>query len=50
MSSPAVSVVVPYFDSEAYIEQCLESLHAQDAERSSYELLFIDNGSSDGSP
>ncbi len=50
MSSPAVSVVVPYFDSEAYIERCLESLHAQDIERSSYELLFIDNGSSDGSP
>lgn len=47
--SPAVSVVVPYFDSEAYLEQCLDSLHAQRGVEGGVELLFVDNGSSDRS-
>ena len=48
-ASPAISVVVPYFQSAAHIEACLHALQAQDAVRGGYELLFIDNGSQDGS-
>ena len=49
-SSPAISVVVPYYDSEKYIEHCLDSLHQQEGVEAGHEILFIDNGSSDGSP
>ncbi|MEM1248295.1 MAG: glycosyltransferase [Acidobacteriota bacterium] len=47
---PAISVVVPYYDSEKYIEHCLASLHEQRGVEGGFELLFVDNGSSDGSP
>ena len=46
---PVVSVVVPYFDSAEHIEACIESLLRQEDPGGDYELLFIDNGSSDGS-
>ena len=46
---PAVSVVVPFFDSEPYIAACLESLVGQEGVDDRYEILCVDNGSSDRS-
>ena len=46
-----ISVVVLTFNSAKTIERCLESLHASlDALNLKYEVLVVDNGSSDGTP
>jgi len=44
-----ISVIVPFFNEEKYIRQSIESLRNQDFERSRYELIFVDNNSTDGS-
>lgn len=46
---PAVSVLVPFHNSEKHIASCIEALLSQNSIGSPVELLFIDNGSSDGS-
>ena len=43
---PRISVVVPIYNVEAYLAECLDSLLAQDAD---FEALLIDDGSTDGS-
>ena len=47
--SPLVSVIVPFFDSERHIAECIDSLLAQREVAGPYEIIFIDNGSTDGS-
>ena len=47
---PAISVVVPYYDSERFIAGCIESLRAQNGVDGGHEIVFVDNGSRDGSP
>lgn len=47
---PFVSVIIPMFNEERYITQCLESLLRQDYLGDRYEILVIDGGSSDASP
>ncbi|MEZ5096242.1 MAG: glycosyltransferase [Nocardioides sp.] len=44
---PAVTVVVPFYNVEEYIAECLESLVGQSFE--DLELLLVDDGSPDGS-
>jgi glycosyltransferase involved in cell wall biosynthesis len=44
----AISIIVPIFDVEDFIEPCLESLVAQDFELP-HEVLLVDDGSPDGS-
>jgi glycosyltransferase involved in cell wall biosynthesis len=43
------SVIVPFLNEEKYIRRCIESLLDQDFDKGEYELIFIDNGSSDSS-
>jgi CDP-glycerol glycerophosphotransferase len=43
---PRVSVIVPMFNVEAYLEECLDSLLRQDAD---FEAILIDDGSTDAS-
>lgn len=45
---PLVSVVVPVYNTEKYISDCLESLLAQTEKN--IEILVVDDGSSDDSP
>lgn len=45
---PAVSIVVPFYDSERHIAACVESLLAQEA-AGRFEIILVDNGSTDGS-
>lgn len=47
MSVPLVSVVVPVYNVEAYLERCVRSVLAQTF--SDFELLLIDDGSTDAS-
>ena len=49
LAPPAVSIVVPFFDSERYLGACLESLLRQEGMAKPYEVLCVDNGSTDGS-
>jgi glycosyltransferase involved in cell wall biosynthesis len=44
-----VSVIVPFYNSEAYLERCVESLIAQNYPSACYEVLLIDNNSTDRS-
>ncbi len=44
---PRITVIVPVYNSERYIQKCLESLLVQASDK--FALLVIDDGSSDGS-
>ncbi len=46
---PLASVVVLGFNGLVYLEDCLSSVLDQDLPRDSYEVLYADNGSTDGS-
>ena len=46
--NPKVSVVVPVFDTEAYLDECLGSLVSQTLR--DIEIVCVDDGSRDGSP
>ena len=43
------SVIVPCFNSERYLRRCLEALFTQTFPRDRYEVVLIDNNSSDRS-
>ncbi len=45
---PLVSVIVPVYNVEEYLEGCLDSVRAQSHER--LEILLVDDGSTDTSP
>lgn len=47
MSSPSVSVIIPVYNVEKYLEKCVESVLNQDF--SDYEIILIDDGSVDNS-
>lgn len=44
------SIIVPFLNEEKYIGECAASLTAQDFPKDKYEIIFIDNGSTDNSP
>ena len=46
---PLVSVLVPVHNQERYLGRCLRSLLAQDMTREKYEIVVIDDGSTDRS-
>lgn len=45
---PFLSVIVPVYNTEAYISQCIESIRSQTW--IDLEIIIIDDGSTDGSP
>lgn len=45
---PAVSVIVPVYNTEKYLEECIRSLTEQTLP--DLELIFVDDGSTDASP
>jgi glycosyltransferase involved in cell wall biosynthesis len=47
--SPCVSVVVPFYNSERHIAACIESLVNQETVGGPFEIIIINNGSTDGS-
>ena len=48
MKKPLISVIVPMYNAEKYIEKCLESVMAQSFD--DYEVIVVDDGSKDLSP
>ncbi len=47
-STPDVSIIIPVFNKFALTQACLESIRREGA-TASYEIVVVDNGSSDGS-
>lgn len=45
--TPAISVIMPVYNVEAYVGECLDSVLGQDF--TSFELIAVDDGSTDGS-
>lgn len=43
------SIVIPCFNEAAHIQACLESLHQLNYPKEEFEIIVVDNGSSDGS-
>ncbi|HWP47161.1 MAG TPA: glycosyltransferase [Candidatus Limnocylindrales bacterium] len=44
-----VSIVVPFHNSERYLMECIEGLLSQDYPRERYEIVMVDNNSTDAS-
>jgi glycosyltransferase involved in cell wall biosynthesis len=44
-----ISVIVPVFNSARWLERCIESLLSQDYNPNRYEVILVDNNSTDGS-
>ncbi len=47
VQKPQISVIVPAYNEEKYIGKCLDSLTNQDLDKNLYEILVIDNNSTD---
>ena len=43
-----VSVIVPVYNVEAFLKKCVDSLLAQDLAPEEYEIILVDDGSTDG--
>lgn len=48
MSAPRITVLMPVYNAEAYLQEALDSIGAQTY--GDFELLVVDDGSTDGSP
>ena len=44
-----LSIIVPFYNVEKYIEQCIRSLYNQDIPQEEYEVICVDDCSPDGS-
>lgn len=44
-----LSIVVPVFNVESFLKRCVDSLLNQDIEKDRYEIILVDDGSSDNS-
>jgi glycosyltransferase involved in cell wall biosynthesis len=50
MSQPIdISIIIPFYNAEAYIERCIAGLLAQDYPAGRFEIIMIDNNSPDRS-
>lgn len=49
MENPSVSIVIPVFNEETYLGDCLESILALDYPEDRLEVILVDNGSTDRS-
>lgn len=44
-----ISFIVPVYNTEKYLNACLDSLLAQDMSLDDYEIICVNDGSTDGS-
>lgn len=44
-----LSFVIPIYNVEAYLEHCLQSLYVQDLDINEFEVICVDDGSTDNS-
>ena len=48
-TKPVLSIVIPIYNDEKHLEECLESLINQEVSFDKYEIICIDDGSTDNS-
>lgn len=48
MDNFIISIVIPTYNRKEILEKCLRSLRGQDFRRADYEIIIVDDGSSDG--
>src|SRR5688500_685585 len=48
-SRPRISVIVPFYNVERYIKECLDGIRAQSYPRDRFEIILVDNNSTDRS-
>ncbi|MGM9732815.1 MAG: glycosyltransferase [Prevotella sp.] len=46
---PLLSIIIPLYNCEKYINQCLDSILLQDFDKACYEVIIVDDGSTDNS-
>ena len=46
--APVISVIVPVYNAERYLPECIESILSQSF--TDFELILVDDGSTDSSP
>ena len=44
-----ISVIVPFYNEQAHLVQCIESLRAQSLPADRFEIIVVDNNSTDRS-
>ncbi len=44
------SIIIPNYNKGTYVKDCLESIFNQDIEKHKYEVIVVDDGSTDNSP
>ena len=49
MKNPKISVIIPVFNKEKFLGRCLRSILAQTMAKKDYEVILIDDGSTDRS-
>lgn len=49
MSEITVSIIIPVFNVAPYLRECLDSLYAQSLSEERYEVICVNDGSTDGS-
>lgn len=49
MAKPLISIIIPMYNASAYIEQCIGSIVSQESTFDDFELLVVNDGSSDNS-
>ena len=47
MMELVLSIIVPVYNVQRYLKKCIDSLLSQDIERSAYEIILVDDGSTD---
>lgn len=47
---PILSIIVPVYQVEPYLHKCVESLLNQDLPKDDYEIILVDDGSTDACP
>lgn len=47
--SPILSIVIPVYNVAEYINKCVESCYAQDIPKAAYEIILVNDGSTDNS-
>ncbi len=46
---PKISVIVPFYNAEKYLRSCITALLSQDSSLENYEVILVDNNSTDSS-
>jgi len=47
LEKPEISVIIPTWNSERFIEKCIKSINSQSFPRTNFEVIIVDDGSTD---